>query len=99
METEIKDNKVDKRQLVKAVTSAICGAGAWEVLSNAIKGTTPSGIGFISKLGVSIGTIVLGSMLSDKVTEYTDNQVDNVFDAIQKSKEEEETVEAEEMAS
>ena len=82
METETNEKKVDKRQLVKAVVSAVCGAGAWEVLSNAIKGTTPSGIGFISKLGVSIGTMVLGSMLGDKVTEYTDDQVDHIFEAI-----------------
>ena len=70
------EEKTSRKETVKKIVAAIAGASIWEVLHNAIAHTTPSGLGFIAKLGVSFGGIVLTGIVGDAATKYTDNLVD-----------------------
>lgn len=86
--------ETNKRDTIKSVVALVCGAGAWTVLSNIVSATTPLKINAMNKVLTGVGVTVLGSMLSDSVTKYTDDKCDAVFDRIQeeskKSDEEEE---------
>lgn len=74
--------KVGKKDIVKSVVAAICGASAVQILGNAIAHTTPATTKFIGRIGVGIGTFILGGMLSDAVTNYTDTQIDDLYDGL-----------------
>lgn len=73
-----------KIQIAKAVGGIIVGIGVTAIVSNIVKGTTPSTTGAIKKLCIGVTAIVIGSMVADKVTEYTDGKIEEVAFCIQK---------------
>lgn len=89
------EKKVSRKDTIKKVLAAVGGAGCWEILSNAISHTTPSGIGFLEKALVSIGSIVVTGMVREKATEYIDEMVDDAFEKLDKIQKEETSEEVE----
>jgi hypothetical protein len=73
-----------KIQVVKTVGGIIISIGIGTIVGNAIKCTTPSSVKTINKVLVAISGFILSSMISDKVTEYTEVKIDETVDQIKK---------------
>lgn len=66
----------------KQIITVVVSAGVGMIVANAVKMTTPLNVGVLKKLSIGAGSFVLGSMLSDKATEYTDQTIDKVADQV-----------------
>lgn len=78
------EKKMDKKETIKNVLSAISGAGVWQICQNIVTHTAPSTAGFLAKALVLVGSTVLTGMLKDKATEYVGEKTDMVFESIEK---------------
>lgn len=85
------EEKMSKKEVIKAILAAVGGAGCWEILRNLITHTTPSGIGILEKTLVMGGSLVMGGMMKEKATEYIDTKVDEAFEKLEKIQQEEAT--------
>lgn len=69
--------KIEKKvQIVKMGVSLVVGLGASAIVKNLVKSTTPSNTNPITKLCIGVAAFVVGSMIADKVTDYTDDKVE-----------------------
>lgn len=73
---------MNKLQLLKAGAQLVVSVGTGSIVGNIIKATTPVSIGLITKACVSVGGLVLGSMIADKASDYTGQQIDDAVDSI-----------------
>lgn len=89
--------KTEVLKTVKQVVTIVVSVGVGAIVSNAIKHTSPPDMSTIKKLCVGAGGLVLGSMVSDKATEYTDQKIDETAEQMKEMFKEdpEETVEEE----
>ena len=67
-----------KIEIVKTVGGLIVSIGVGAIVGNAIKTTTPKDVGLLMKIFIWIGALFLGSLASDKASDYTEQQIDNV---------------------
>lgn len=73
-----------KTYLAKNMVSIITTAGVGTVVENVIKKTTPEDISRIQKIGIKIGSLVIGAMVSEKVEEFTVSKFDELHNTITK---------------
>lgn len=76
---------MEKKEVLKTakqIVTIVVSAGVGAIVGNAVKYTTPPDMSFIKKLCVGAGTLVLGSMVSDKATEYTDRKIDETVEEV-----------------
>lgn len=78
---------------LKTIATIVVSAGATVIVGNAVRFTTPETIGAIKKACVGFGTLVLGSMLADKASEYTEQKIDQAEAEVKKMFTSEEPVE------
>lgn len=71
-----------KMEVVKGISQIIVSVGVGCIVGHAVRFTTPSDIGTIKKFCVAAGSGILGSMLSDKASEYTNAKIDEIVTAV-----------------
>lgn len=76
-----------KLTLLKAAVEIIVSVGVGAIISNAVKATTPANVGFIKKLCIGMGALILTGMVTDSATKYTEEkitettkQIKNIFE-------------------
>lgn len=69
-------------QLLKAGAQLIVSVGTGSIVGNAIKATTPAHMSLIKKTCVSVGGLVISSMIADKASDYAGQQIDDAMDSI-----------------
>lgn len=80
-----------KKELLKAGVKAIVGCGVGCIITNAVAFTTPVlAIGVLKKICIGAGSFALSTMVSEKVTDYTDEKVDEAFESFKKMMDEKE---------
>lgn len=73
-----------KTYLAKNVVSIIATAGVGTVIENVIKKTTPEDISRLQKIGIRIGSLVIGAMVSEQVENFTVSKFDELYNTITK---------------
>jgi hypothetical protein len=79
---------VKKIELVKKTVVLVISVGVALVVKNAVRATTPLDVKGISKICIKIGTFALAGMISDKVADYTEEQIDDLIESIQETNKE-----------
>lgn len=74
----------------KQIVTIVVSAGVGAIVANAVKMTTPINTGTLKKLCIGTGSFVLGSMLSEKATDYTDEKIDEMASQVKEMFEESE---------
>ncbi|MCX7817549.1 MAG: hypothetical protein N2317_08610 [Syntrophales bacterium] len=67
---------MSKLELLKKAAGIVVSVGVGAIVGNAITSTTPDTAGTIKKVCIGIGAFVLSSMITDKVSEYAENKID-----------------------
>lgn len=75
--------KKEVLKTVKQVVTVVVSAGVGAIVGNAVRHTSPADMGLFKKACVGVGSLVLGSMLSDKASEYTDAKIDETVEEVQ----------------
>lgn len=74
-----------KKDVSKAVVKLFVGVGVGTIVTNAIAFTTPMvAMGVLKRAAIGIGSFALSMYTSDKVADYTDEKIDEVFDELGK---------------
>lgn len=72
-----------KKELVKAGAKLIVSVGVGTIITNAVAFTTPVvAMGVLKRACIGIGSFALSMYTSDKVTDYTDEKLDEVFEEV-----------------
>lgn len=77
-----------KLETVKTAAKLVVSIGVGAVVGNAVKATSPNDMKAITKLAVMLGGCVLGSMVSDKAADYTEEKIDETVETIKEGIEE-----------
>ena len=81
---------MSKIEVIKRATKFVVSVGVGAIVTNAVTFTTPVlTVGVMKKAAISVGSFVLGAMLSEKATDYTDEKIDEFVDEVRKLTEEE----------
>ena len=81
---------MEKKELVKTikqVATLVVGVGVGLIAGHAVKAVTPSDMGALKKLCVGAGSLAIGMMAQDKVTDYVEEQIDNAVEMVEDSDE------------
>ena len=73
---------MDKLKVVKAVGELIVSVGVGSIIGNAIKTTTPSNVGKITKFCIGAGSLVLSGMIGDMAVDYTGKKFDEAVNQV-----------------
>lgn len=69
-----------KKEMIKAGTKLIITFGVGTIVSNAVAFTTPAfAMGVLKRASIGIGSFALSMYTSDKVADYADGKIDEVF--------------------
>ena len=74
-----------KRDTAKKVVGLVAQYGTGVIVYGLIKNNVVPG-NPIQAVGVFVGSIAIGGIVSDAATKYTDNLIDSVFDGIDEVK-------------
>lgn len=66
----------------KQIGGIVVTIGVASIVGNAVKFTTPSSIGKLTKACVGIGSFMLGGLAADATVKYTNRQIDDVANMI-----------------
>ncbi len=66
------------KAIAKFAIELLTTAGVGCVVENIITATTPADLSTAKKIGVRIGSLVIGAMVSAKVEEYVDEKIEEV---------------------
>ncbi len=70
--------------LFKGAVSLATSVGIGAIVENAIKTTTPIGIGKTSKFFILVGSLVLTGMISTKVSKYAEDVIDGTVETVKR---------------
>lgn len=75
-----------KKEMIKAGAKILVSAGVGTIVCNAVAFTTPAmTMGLLKRTVIAIGSFALSAFASDKVANYTDEKIDEVFDEVDKA--------------
>lgn len=74
--------------VIKFVGGLVISVGVGNIVSNAIKATTPATISTFRKVCIAVGGFVLSSMIVDKATIYAEETVDKAISNFKNGKKE-----------
>lgn len=74
--------------IAKAASNIIVSMGTGAVVGNAVKSTTPADIKTFQKVTITVGGMVLSSMVSELASKYTETKIDDAVDTVKQSKDE-----------
>lgn len=70
------------KNIAKFVIEFVTTAGVGCVVGNIITATTPADLSTAKKIGIKIGSLVIGAMVSSKVEEYVDEKIEEAEEFI-----------------
>lgn len=74
--------KVNKTELAKRAVSAVVGFGVTRIVYGIVyNNTAPSKV--TDRVAIATGSAVLGGMVSDAASEYTDAKIDELVEMVQ----------------
>lgn len=73
-----------KIQIAKEVGSWVVGIGVTAIVGGIVKSNTGKSTNVITKLCIGVTTFIIGSMVIDKVTNYTDGKIEEAAFCIKK---------------
>lgn len=79
---------MDKMKLIKGAANILTGAGVAKTVDCVIQNNLPSGMKWYTRALTFIGTSVISSFVSSKMSDYVEEQIDEVkksFDDINKA--------------
>ena len=71
---------MEKINIVKGVASLLTGAGVGKTVDLAIQNNLPSNMKWTTRVLTFIGSSVISSFISYKMSDYVEDQIDNVKD-------------------
>lgn len=77
-----KDAKNKVKSYIKTASSIVIGYGVGEFMGTVMKDFKPNARG-IRKLFIKVGALALTGMVIKSVTDYIDQEIDDVFDTIE----------------
>lgn len=66
-------------------TRLVAGAGVGMIISNAVKATTPDDIKTYKKIAIAVGSFAIGSLVSAKVEEHIESEINAVVEGFKKA--------------
>lgn len=78
-------------EITKKIASTVVGMGTGKIIGGIISNNIPPG-GIVTKITVVVASLVIGMMVTDATTKYTDAKIDEVVAMWKKAKAEPETV-------
>ncbi len=70
----------------KVALNFVTGLGAGTVVSNAIRQTTPEKVSKLAKVGIMIGGFFLSNMISEKVGDYAEGELNKIVKLVKTMK-------------
>jgi len=70
---------MEKIKMIKAGAVLVIGVGINNIVSNAVKSTTPAGSNAITKACTWVSVMVLTGIVADAAVKYTEKQLDEVI--------------------
>lgn len=71
-----------KLEAIKSVAALVVSIGVGAIVSNIVKGTTPSNAKTLLRVCVAIGSFVLTGLVSEAATKYTEKTIDETVDML-----------------
>lgn len=72
--------------IAKLATEAVVSVGVGTVISNAIKATTPETTTKLAKVGIAIGSMAIGGLVSEMAANSVTNKIDGLVETFSKKK-------------
>lgn len=77
-----------KRDMIKTGIKTVVSIGVGEIVMNAVSYITPpTPMGLLKRAMIGIGAFAIGLYAGDKVSDYTELKIEEVFQEIDKAKE------------
>lgn len=73
---------MNKLEAIKNVAKVVVSIGVGAVVGNAVKCTTPEDTKGIGKLVVTLGSLVIANMISDKSADYVEKKIDDTVEEV-----------------
>lgn len=74
-----------KKEMIKAGVKLIISFGVGTIVTNAVSFTTPQlAMGVLKRASIGIGSFALSMYTSDKVSDYADEKIDELYSEIDK---------------
>lgn len=74
-----------KKEVFKAVTKLAISAGVGTIVCNAVVFTTPvAAMGIFKRTSIALGSFVMSAFASEKIADYADKKIDEVFSELEK---------------
>ncbi len=74
-----------KKELLKSGVKLVVSFGVGTIVTNAVAFTTPVvAMGLLRRAAISVGSFAMSMMVSDKVTDYTDEKLDEAIEEAKK---------------
>ena len=70
---------MEKIKMIKQAAVLVVGIGVNNIISNAVKSTTPAGNNKLTKACTWVSVVVLTGIVADAAIKYTENQIDAVI--------------------
>lgn len=81
-----------KKEMLKAGAKLIVSFGVGTIVTNAVAFTTPAlAMGVLKRAAIGIGSFAMSAFASDKISDYADEKIDEVFEEVDKVMKEDQT--------
>ena len=73
-----------KKEVIKAGAKLVVSFGVGTIVTNAVAFTTPVvAMGVLKRVAIGIGSFMLSAFTSEKIADYADEKIDEVFESIE----------------
>ena len=73
-----------KKEVIKAGAKLVVSFGVGTIVTNAVAFTTPVvAMGVLKRVAIGIGSFTLSAFTSEKIADYADEKIDEVFESIE----------------
>lgn len=72
--------------LIKIASEVVVSLGVGTIVGNVVRATTPENVKGVKKVGILVGSMVLGAMASKKAVEFVNEQIDEVAENVENAK-------------
>lgn len=70
-----------KKQLVKSGVKLVIAFGVGSIVTNAVAFTTPTmAMGVLRRVAIGIGAFAMSAFAAEKITDYADEKIDDIFE-------------------
>lgn len=74
-----------KKEIIKAGAKLIVSFGVGSIITNAVSFTTPTmAMGIFKRIAIGVGSFALSMYACEKVSNYADDKIDEIFNELEK---------------